>query len=254
MLEGEQISSASPRILETTTVRLVLAGVLVDAPDAVGTVVVLGDSITDGAGATLDADTRWPDLLARRAAPRGIAVINAGISGARLLSDGMGNAALARMDRDVLAQPGVRTLILMLGTNDIAWPGTPFDPNAPPVTFETIITGYRAVVARAHANGVRVVGATLPPFRGALPDTPLSATYYSATKDALRARVNDWIRNSGTFDSVVDYDSVLADPARPDHLLPAFDSGDHLHPGDAGNQAMADAIDLTTLIGETNGP
>jgi hypothetical protein len=128
VLAGDALSSADPKVMETTTARLLLAAVLVEAPEARGTTVVLGDSITDGAGATLDSDARWPDLLARRAAPRGIAVVNAGISGARLLSNGMGSAALARLDRDVLAQPGLRTLILMLGTNDIAWPGTPFDP------------------------------------------------------------------------------------------------------------------------------
>lgn len=247
---GDAVSIADPRVLETTTARLLLSAILVDAPDAHGTTVVLGDSITDGAGATLDADARWPDLLARRAAPRGIAVVNAGISGARLLSDGMGSAALARLDRDVLAQPRVRTLILMLGTNDIAWPGTPFDPDARPATLDGMAAGYRAVVARARANGVLVIGATIPPFADALPGTPLASTYYSPAKDALRLLVNDWIRSSRTFDAVVDLDLVLRDPARPGHLLPAFDSGDHLHPGDAGNKAMAEAVDLDTLIGE----
>ena len=250
VLSGDALSSADPKVMETTTARLLLAAVLVEAPEARGTTVVLGDSITDGAGATLDLDARWPDLLARRAAPRGIAVVNAGISGARLLSAGMGSAALARLDRDVLAQPGVRTLILMLGTNDIAWPGTPFDPDAPPTTLDGLAAGYRGVVARARANGLRVIGATIPPFADALPGTPLASTYYSPAKDALRLRVNDWIRSSRTFDAVVDLDLVLRDPAKPGHLLPAFDSGDHLHPGDAGNQAMADAVDLDTLIGE----
>ncbi|RXZ32221.1 SGNH/GDSL hydrolase family protein [Sphingomonas desiccabilis] len=250
VLEGNALGTPTPKVATTTTARLLLAGVLVDAPEAKGTVVVMGDSITDGAGATLEAETRWPDYLAARAAPRGIAVVNAGISGARLLSDGMGRNALARLDRDVLAQPGVRTLILLLGINDIAWPGTPFDPHAPMPTLDALTAGYRAVVARAHASGVRVIGATLPPFADALPGTPMAATYYSPAKDALRNRVNAWIRTSGTFDAVVDLERVLANPAAPAHLVRAFDSGDHLHPGDAGNKAMADALDLDTLIGD----
>ena len=248
VFEGNQLAGTAPPVAETTATRLLLASVLVDAPDAKGTVVILGDSITDGAGASLDTETRWPDYLAARAAPRHIAVVNAGISGARLLADGMGRNALARLDRDVLAQPGVRTLIVMLGINDIAWPGTPFDPQASAATFETMIAGYRALVARAHVGNVRVVGTTLTPFANALPGTPLAATYYSPAKDALRERVNHWIRTSGTFDDVVDYDRILADPKAPGHLARAFDSGDHLHPGDAGNKAMADEINLDTVF------
>jgi lysophospholipase L1-like esterase len=250
VLDGDKLAAAAPTVAETTTARLLLAGVLVDAPDARGTVVVMGDSITDGAGASLDAETRWPDYLAARAAPRGIAVVNAGISGARLLSDGMGSNALARLDRDVLAQPGVRTLVLMLGINDIAWPDTPFDPEAPAASFEAMVVGYREVVARAHTAGVRVIGATLTPFANALPGTPLGPTYYSPAKDALRRRVNDWIRSSGSFDAVVDYDRILRDPSVAGRLAAIYDSGDHLHPGDIGNKAMADAIDLNTLIGD----
>jgi lysophospholipase L1-like esterase len=250
VLEGNAMSTPTPKVAETSTARLLLAAVLVDAPEAKGTVVVMGDSITDGAGASLEAEARWPDYLAARAAPRGVVVVNAGISGARLLSDGMGRNALARLDSDVLAQPGIRTLILLLGINDIAWPGTPFDPHAPVPTFDALVAGYSAVVARAHANGVRVIGGTITPFADALPGTPLASTYYSGAKDALRIRVNNWIRKSGTFDAVLDYDRILADPQARTHLAPAFDSGDHLHPGDAGNEAMADGVDLDTLIGE----
>ncbi len=248
VLAGNQLASASPKAAATTTARLLLSGVLVDAPGARGTVVVMGDSNTDGAGATLDAETRWTDYLADRAEPRRIAIINAGISGARLLSDGMGRSVLARFDADVLAQPGVRTLILQIGINDIGWPGSPFAPRSPMPTLEDLIAGYRAVVARAHANGVRVIGATLPPFAGALPGTPMAPTYYSARKDALRLQINDWIRTSGNFDVVVDFDRILRDPRAPVRLAGAYDSGDHLHPGDVGNKAMADAIDLDTLI------
>ena len=251
LVDGRHVSDTELPSGETLTQRLFLSDILVDAPDAQGTVVVLGDSITDGAGATLGADTRWPDFLAARAAPRGIAVVNAGISGARLLSDRMGANAVARLDRDVLAQPKIRTLILLLGINDIAWPGTPFAPDEPPMTFERLAAGYRQIAARMRANGVHLVGATILPFAGALPGTPLEATYFNAAKDALRRRINDWIRNSGTFDAVIDFDELLADPAAPSRLRPGYDSGDRLHPGDAGTKAMADAVDLDTLFGET---
>ncbi|WP_168355816.1 SGNH/GDSL hydrolase family protein [Sphingomonas gei] len=248
VIAGDRIATSDPAVETTTTARLLLAGVLVDAPAARGTIVVLGDSITDGAGATLDAEARWPDYLAARAAPQGIAVVNAGISGARLLRDGMGVGALARFDRDVLTQPGIATLVLALGINDIAWPGTPFDPGAAAMEFDTLASGYRALVARAHGAGIRVVGTTLAPFADALPGSPLHATYHSPAKEALRRRINAWIRDSGAFDAVVDFDRVLQDPARPHHLAPAYDSGDHLHPGDAGNRAMADAVPLSILI------
>lgn len=250
VLEGPRLNDAAPAVSATTTTRILLSGVVVENSKARGTVVTLGDSITDGATATLDAETRWPDYLAKRAAPRGIAVVNAGISGARMLADGMGSSALARFDRDVLAQPNVKTLILMLGTNDIAWPGTPFDPKAPAMTFEALTTGYLAIVAKAHASNVRIIGTTVPPFANALPDTPLAATYYTPAKDAMRRRLNEWIRNSATFEAVIDFDRVLRDPGSPNHLAAAYDSGDHLHPGDAGNKAMADAINLDNLIGE----
>ncbi|WP_052215829.1 SGNH/GDSL hydrolase family protein [Sphingomonas sp. ERG5] len=253
LLRGEHLSAVTFTTPELTpeliSVRLFLSDVLVEAPAARGAVVVLGDSITDGAGATMEEERRWPDYLAARAASRGIAVINAGISGARLLSDGMGANALARIDRDVFAQPGVRTVIVLLGINDIAWPGTPFAPDEPAMTLERLTAGYRQLVAHAHANGVRVIGATLTPFAGALPGTPFATSYFSADKDALRRRVNVWIRTSGTFDAVVDFDRLLSDPTDPAALRRDYDSGDRLHPGDAGNAAMADAIDLKALIG-----
>ncbi len=224
-----------------------LAAVQVEG-EARATVVAFGDSITDGAGATVNADTRWPDYLAARLAPRDVAVLNAGISGARLLSDGMGVNALARFDRDVLDQPRVRAVVVLIGINDIGWPGTAFDPTAKRPTFEMLVAGYRRLVDRAHAKRVRVVGGTLTPFASALPGTPLD-NYYRDEKDDLRRRVNDWIRTSGTFDAVVDFDAALRDPASPLHLDRRFDSGDHLHPGDAGNRAMAEAVDLDALLG-----
>ncbi|WP_373559843.1 SGNH/GDSL hydrolase family protein [Bordetella genomosp. 10] len=220
-----------------------------------GVVAAIGDSITDGAAATLDADTRWPDFLAEALAPRGMAVINAGISGARLLSDGMGVNALARLDRDVLSQPGVSAVVTLLGINDISWPGTAFEPDrAARPSLQALIAGYEQLIARAHARGVRVIGATLPPFEGALPGTPL-ADYYQPEKDALRQALNAWIRGSRAFDAVADVDAALRDPAHPARLAPRFDSGDHLHPGDAGNRKMAEVIlpavlDRGTLHGD----
>lgn len=233
--------------VQTTTARLLLSAIEVEAAPAAQAVAILGDSITDGASASLGIDARWPDFLAGRLAPQGVAVINAGISGGRLLSDGMGVNALARFERDVLAQPGVRTVVVLLGTNDISWPGTAFAPRGPRPTLEELTSGYAQLIAQARSRGVRVVGATLMPFAGALPGTPLS-DYYQLDKDALRLQLNAWIRDSGHFDAVLDFDAWMRDPANPLRLLPAYDSGDHLHPGDAGNRALAEGIDLSLLL------
>jgi len=228
--------------------RLFLSAVLVAAPAGSHTVVTLGDSITDGNGSTPERDRRWPDFLARRLAPHGVAVANAGISGARLLRDGMGQRAMARFEHDVLGQPGVSDVIVLLGINDIGWPGSPFAPQEAPVTLGQLAAGYTQLAAAAHARGVRVTVGTLPPFEGALEGTPY-AGHYSPAKEALRQQLNAWIRTVGLFDAVVDFDARLRDPAHSRRLLPAFDSGDHLHPGDAGYQAMAAAIDIAPLLG-----
>lgn len=227
-------------------VRAFVSGLLVQAPPGTGSVVTLGDSITDGNGATPGTDRRWPDALAERLAPRGMAVLNAGISGARLLKDGMGTSASARLAQEVFAVPGVRAVIVLLGTNDIGWAGGPFAPAEVPATLEGMVAGYRQLIERARVHGVRVIGATIPPFEGALQGTPLEG-HHSPAKDRMREAVNAWIRTSGAFDAVVDFDATLRDPAHPARLLPAFDSGDHLHPGDAGYRAMAAAVDLDTL-------
>lgn len=227
--------------------RLFTAAVLVETAGSGRTVVALGDSITDGNGATPDTDRRWPDALAERLKPHGIGVANAGISGARLLRDGMGQGALARFQQDVLAQPGVTDVVVLLGINDIGWPGSPFAPDEGPVTLEALGAGYRQLLAAAHVRGVRVTVGTLPPFEGALEGTPY-AGHYSPAKERLRVRLNAWIRSAGIFDAVVDFDAVLRDPANPRRLRPAFDSGDHLHPGDAGYRAMAAAIDIAPLL------
>jgi lysophospholipase L1-like esterase len=227
--------------------RLFLSAVLVEAAAGSHGVVAIGDSITDGNGSTADANRRWPDVLAARLAPHGIAVANAAISGGRLLTDGMGQSALARFDNDVLSQPGIADVIVLLGTNDIGWPGGPFAPAERPVTFDQLTAGLRQLLAAAHAHGVRMTVATVPPFERALEGTPF-AGHYSESKEALRKQLNHWIRTAGLFDAVVDFDLVLRDPARPQRLRAAFDSGDHLHPNDAGYRAMAAAIDIAPLL------
>lgn len=251
IVRGDQTMAPSLKTDEgsalSTTARPLLTGIQVEADQTARAVAVIGDSITDGATASLDKDSRWPDFLAARLAPHGVAVVNAGISGARLLSDGMGVNALARLERDVLAQPGVRSVVVVLGINDIAWPGTAFAREAPRPTLEALTAGYRQLIEQARSRGLRVIGATLTPFEGALPGTPLE-DYYHPDKDALRRQVNDWMRNSGAFDAVIDFDAALRDPAHPARMAARFDSGDRLHPGDEGNRAMADAVDLDALL------
>lgn len=257
IVSGDQTSAVAltkaDGIIQRTTARPLLTGIQVETEQAARAVVVIGDSITDGAAASLDKDSRWPDFLAARLAPHGVAVVNAGISGARLLSDGMGANALARLDRDVLAQPRVCSVIVLLGINDIAWPGTAFARDAQRPTLDTLTAGYRQLIEQAHTRGVRVIGATLTPFEGALPGTPLQ-NYYRPDKEALRQRVNDWIRDSGAFDAVIDFDAVLRDPRHPIRITAPYDSGDRLHPGDEGNRAMAEAVDIEALEKECGAP
>jgi lysophospholipase L1-like esterase len=231
----------------STTARLLLSGIEVEAAASARSVVVVGDSITDGATASLDQDQRWTDHLAARLAPEGVAVVNAGISGGRLLRDGMGESALGRFQRDVLDQPGVASVIVLIGVNDISWPGTAFARDETRPTLAELQAGYRDLAQRAHARGLRILGATLTPFAGALPRTPLD-DYYAADKDALRQQLNAWLRTDSPFDAVIDLDAALRDPADPSRIAAAYDSGDHLHPGDAGNRAMAEAVDLEQIL------
>ncbi len=213
-----------------------------------------GDSVTDGDGSTMDADHNWPSDLIRRLGKTPetsrAAVVNEGIVGNRVLKDGagitagFGVGALARFDRDVLALPGVTHVVLLEGLNDIGFSGAQLggtylaDP-AVPCTPQDLIDAYLQFISRAHANGVKLIGATITPFEG----FGISG-YYSESKEAVRQAVNRWIRTSGSFDGVLDFDAVLRDPDHPSRLLARFASPDHLHPNDVGYQAMADAINL----------
>lgn len=224
--------------------RFFLAGVLVRAPARMPTIVTYGDSITDGTLSTPDTNNRWPDHLARRLNGEA-AVFNAGIAGNRLLVDGAGPSALARFDRDVLSVPGVSHVTVMVGINDIGWPGTALAPESETVSVDDMIAGYQQLAARARARDVRIIGCTLTPFEG----TSLQGVgdYYTPEKEAKRAAVNQWIRTSGAFDAVIDFDAVIRDPANPRKMQAAFNGGDWLHPGDAGYRAMGEAIDLAII-------
>ncbi|MET7654810.1 SGNH/GDSL hydrolase family protein [Streptomyces sp. NPDC005486] len=211
-----------------------LDAVSVRADASTGAVVALGDSITDGWQSTSDLDRRWPDYLARRLRQadteiRGVA--NEGISGNKVLADGLGQSALNRLQRDVLSLPGVRTVFLFEGVNDIkAHTG---------VTAQDMITGYREIVRRAHEAGKCVVGATVAPFKG--------WSEWDPAAESVRQDVNTFLRSGGEFDAVTDFDRILRSPYDPERILPVFDGGDHLHSNDKGMQAMADAVDLTAL-------
>jgi lysophospholipase L1-like esterase len=226
----------------TTLSYLWLSSVDVLAPTNAFSIVALGDSITDGYATTPDANQAWPTLLARRLAvnkaTQRIAVVNQGISGNQVLRDGAGLSALARFDRDVLGRPGVRWLILLEGINDINFRGRFDGPDA--LTAEELTAGYRQLIARAHAHGIKVVGATLTPEEG----VPTA----SERGETIRQAVNQWIRTSRSFDAVVDFDAAVRDPGRPSRLRPEFDPGDHIHPNDLGNQAMAEAFELAVFL------
>jgi lysophospholipase L1-like esterase len=238
IIDGDATASATVMPAETTAAYLWLSSVDVLSPAGAQAIVALGDSITDGYATTHDAVRAWPTLLAARLARErrtpGVAVLNQGISGNQVLRDGAGLSMLARFDRDVLSRPGVRWVILLGGINDINIRGRMDGPTA--VTSDDLIAGYEQIIARSHAHGIKVVGATLTPEEG----VPTA----SERGEAIRQAVNRWIRTPGHFDAIVDFDAVLRDPARPARLRAEYDPGDHIHPNDAGNQVMADAFDL----------
>ena len=248
VLRGNTVGRHPAEVLQTVTTRAFVSELWVSCGPAPASVVAIGDSITDGNGSSLGRDQRWPDHLSRRLVSSGVAVLNAGIAGNRLLRDGWGESALARFERDVLGRPGVRAVVVLLGTNDIGLPGSPFAPTDEPVSLDELTRGFLQLVEQAHARRVRVIVGTVPPFEHALEGTPLEG-HYSPRKEALRRALNDWIRGTRAFDGVVDFDAVLRDPRHPARLAPALDSGDHLHPGDAGYERMAAAIDLEALLG-----
>jgi lysophospholipase L1-like esterase len=248
LIVGNQTDNVvTPLHAQTTTARLLLSAIEVKPKHKAHVVAVIGDSITDGATATLDADSRWTDFLAKRLSPHQVAVINSGISGNRLLTDDMGDSALKRLKNEISQYSGIKTLIVLIGINDISWPGTAFAPKQEIPSFEALTQGYKQLVSEAHRQGIQVIGATLPPFADALPNTPLD-NYYQLDKDQLRQRINGWIKTSGTFDGVLDLDRGLKDPKRPDRLNSIYDSGDHLHPNDRGNQQMANLVNLEQII------
>jgi lysophospholipase L1-like esterase len=231
---------------ETVKNRFFLTDVEVLSGADARAIVMVGDSITDGVGSTADANRRWPDALAARLQSdpelASIAVVNAGISGNRILNDGagqpfMGPSVLSRFDRDALSKPGVRWILFMAGINDISAAGLLATPKGH-VSAQQIIDGIQVLIGQAHEKGLKIWGATLLPFK-----SPMQSAHMEEA-EAKRQIVNAWIRTGSTFDAVVDFDRVIRDPTHPDRFLPAFDSGDHLHPNDAGYAAMAASLDL----------
>lgn len=268
---GDATAQMKFPVAQTITFWPFLTGVDVESTPHAATIVALGSSLTDGDGSSENANRRWPDVLAERLQKGGpkdaeLAVLNEGIIGNRLLNDtqsprqaggppplgavyeqlgpALGQSGLARFDRDVLAQAGVKYVILALGVNDILFPGS-FIPQTESVTAQNLINGNRQLIARAHKKGIRVIGTTIPAFEHALFRNPLYERFYSPENEKMRQEVNAWIRTAGEFDGVIDFDQAVRDPNHPTQILPAYDSGDHLHVNDAGNVAQGKAIPLS---------
>jgi lysophospholipase L1-like esterase len=233
---GDFTASADMPFSTTTQSWYFLSGVEVMAPQQARAVIVLGDSITDSNLSTADTNHRWPDQLARRlsAARLQVGVLNEGTAGNRILHDFVGENGLHRFDRDVLSQSGVAYVIVLLGINDLR--------NRVPaeVTADDMIAGYKQMILRAHARGIRIFGGTLLPFE----NETFTPGAYTPEGEAKRQAVNAWIRTSGAFDAVIDFDRALRDPSHPTSYLPKYDNGDHLHPSDLGYQLMGDTVDL----------
>jgi lysophospholipase L1-like esterase len=217
-----------------------LDGIDVPAVEGARAIVTLGDSITDGSHSTISANRRWPDVLAARLKQdpslNQVSVLNEGIGGNRVVNDATGPSALARLDRDVLSQNGVRYVIVLESINDIGR-FSRFQGPEDDITTEQLIQGLKQIADVAHEHGIKAIGATLTPYGG--------AGYYSDKGEKTREDINNWIRQSGTFDGVIDFDRATGDPQNPTHFNPLYDSGDHLHPNDAGYKAMGESIDLS---------
>ena len=247
VVAGDHVADAALPGATTTTRWYAIAEV--DVTGGAGTLVAIGDSITDGHGVTPDRNGRWTDVLAERLradpATSGIGVVNAGIGGNRVLLDGLGPNLLARYDRDVIARAGVRWAIVLEGVNDLGvlTRDAPATPAQHAAIVAQVTAGLRQIVARAHAHHIRMIGGTIMPLVG--------NDYYhaGAATEADRQAINRFIRTSGIFDAVIDFDRIMRDPARPDRLLPAYDSGDHLHPSEAGYKVMGDAVPMTLFGG-----
>ncbi|MEU5210156.1 GDSL-type esterase/lipase family protein [Streptomyces sp. NPDC020742] len=245
---GDQLAAADPAVFTETTVswyHLAAVELADGGPARRDTVVVFGDSLTDGFSSTVDGNGRYSDALAERLAAQGLTrpVLNQGIGGNLLLSDSawFGEGALARFRRDVLDRPGVRSVVVLVGLNDIGFSEVDlptYKPN-PDRSADRLIDGYRELIDAARGAGVRIIGGTILPFRG--------SEYHTPAAEAKRRTVNDWIRSSGAFDAVADFAAALADPGAPEALAPAYDSGDRKHPNDAGYRAMAGAVALAAL-------
>lgn len=238
---GDATMQATLASAKTTKSWYFVDGVDVPAVKGSFSIVTLGDSITDGARSTIDANRRWPDVLAARLQKEKgfehVGVLNVGISGNRVLNEGAGPSALSRVSRDVLAQNGVRYVILLESINDIGHmePKHRFS-NEAPVTADDLKWGLKQIADQAHQHGIKIIGATLTPY--------MTAGYSFEQGEKMRAEVNTWIRSSGVFDGVIDFEKITGDGANPPHYNPAFDSGDHLHPSDTGYKAMGEGIDL----------
>lgn len=243
---GDHSAEAVMPFVDINRAPSVVSGIEVEAPAPRNVLVAFGDSITEGAGATPGWNLSWPQQLSLRLAKarqgRNWTVINSGIGGNRLLYDGAGPKAPDRFDRDVLNITGLKSIILLEGINDIG-AGSTIDTDTGPRSADDIIGAYKQLIERAHARQIKIYGGTLIPYSG--------AAYFSAQGETVRQAVNNWIRTSEAFDGVIDFDAVMRDPSMPGQLIGAYQSGDNLHPNDAGYTAMANAIDLN-MITSTN--
>ena len=240
LVHGDHVSDADLAGAQKFDHWFTISGLDIEGRSATAAIVAFGDSITDGYGIKSNSDARWPDFLGQRLKDKPVAVLNAGIGGNRLLLDGLGPNALARFDRDVLSQTGVKYVVVLEGVNDLGMltRDAPVSAEDHAGLVARIKAAYLQMITKAHSHGMKIYGATITPFMG------MDYYHADAQNEADRQAVNSWIRTSSAFDAVIDFDAALRDPAQPDRLSPAFDSGDHLHPSSAGYKAMADAVNL----------